>query len=173
MRKKLLFALATALIATLIVATPAFAWTSVYGQCIDDATLEGWAYGGTVTVYDNLGATLGSGPLVTDPPGPAADVGKFDVPLVAPTPGATTLYIVITYNSGPEGAPGTYIETIPIIPAGAYNVGYVPTDSGPNAVTLADVSTQSPNQWLLAALAAVALVGVGGAVLLFRRRRIA
>jgi LPXTG-motif cell wall-anchored protein len=40
-------------------------------------------------------------------------------------------------------------------------------------VTLADVSTQSPNQWLLAALAAVALVGVGGAVLLFRRRRIA
>jgi hypothetical protein len=170
MRKKLLFALATALIATLIVATPAFAWTSVYGKCIDDATLEGWAYGGTVTVYDNLGATLGSGSLDTT----AGNEGEFDVgPLAAPTAGATTLYIVITYNSGPEGTPGTYIETIPIIPAGAYNVGYVPTDSGPNAVTLADVSTQSPNQWLLAALAAVALVGVGGAVLLFRRRRVA
>ncbi|MFN2270448.1 MAG: hypothetical protein ACK2US_06405 [Anaerolineae bacterium] len=167
MRKKLLFALATALIATLIVAAPAFAWTSVYGQCIDSATLQGWAYGGTVTVYGDVTA----GPIAS---GSLAGDGTFNISLPPEPLPDNTLYIVIIYNAGPLGAPGTFIETIPDIPTGTgYNLGYIKTDTGPNAVTLADASAQSPSQWLLAALAAVALVGVGGAVLLFRRRRVA
>jgi hypothetical protein len=167
MRKKLLFALVIALLTTLIVAAPAFAWTSVYGQCIDSATLQGWAYGGTVTIYGDVSVgAIASGPLAGD--------GTFNIPLPPEPLPDNTLYIVITYTAGPQGAPGTYIETIPDIPTGTgYNLGYVHTDTGPNAVTLADVNAQSPSQWFLAALAAVALVGVGGAVLLFRRRRVA
>lgn len=168
MKKKLLFALVIALLATLIVAAPAFAWTSVYGQCIDSDTLQGWAYGGTVTVYGDVTGAL---PGAT---GPLAGDGTFNIPLPPEPLPDNTLYIVITYGAGPQGTPGTYIRTIPDIPTGAgYNLGYIKTETGPNAVTLAGASAQSPGQWLLAALAAVALVGVGGAVLLLRRRRIA
>lgn len=169
MRKKLLFALATALIATLIVATPAFAWTGVSGVCIDDLTLQGWASGGVVEVYGSSSGLIASGPLSMA----AGHEGEFNVTWT-PETADTTLYIVIKYNTGPQGTPGTYIEDIPNIPgAGNYYMGYIKTDSGPNAVTLADVNAQSPSQWLLAALAAVALVGVGTAVLLFRKRQVA
>ncbi len=166
MRKKLLFALATALVATLIVAAPAFAWTSVYGQCIDSGTLQGWAYGGTVTVYGDVTAgAIASGSLAAD--------GMFSIALPPEPLADNTLYIVITYTSGPLGTPGTYIETIPDIPTGiGYNMGYVKTDTGPNAVTLVQANTKSPNVWL-PALAIVALVGVGGVILLLRRRRVA
>jgi hypothetical protein len=43
----------------------------------------------------------------------------------------------------------------------------------PTVVTLSDVTAESPNLWVGVALAALALVGVGGAALLLRRRRIA
>ena len=167
MKKKLLIALGIALLALLFFAIPAFAWTSVSGQCIDSDTLQGWAYGGTVTVYGNVSGSIGSNTLDGS--------GNFSVTLtIPPTDNNTTLWIVITYNTGPLGKPGTHIETIPFIPTGTgYWMGYVETGTGANAVTLAQADAESPSMWLPVALAVVALVCAGGVVLLLRRRRVA
>jgi hypothetical protein len=165
--KRILVIATTVLLAVLLFTVPVFAWTGVYGQCIDSSTLLGWTGGGTVTVYDNLGGTAGSGALDAS--------GNFNVTPLSVTGGATTLYIVIVYTAPPGGtAPGTYVETVPYIPTGiSYNMGYVYTGTGPNAVTLAGANTKSPNVWLPVALTVVALIGTGGIVLSLRRRRLA
>ncbi len=48
---------------------------------------------------------------------------------------------------------------------------YFSGSQDPTAITLANVTTESPRLWLPVALAAVALVVVGGALVLLRRRR--
>ena len=97
------------------------------------------------------------------------------LPPYPPPPPDSVYYVVIVYTAPPGGtAPGTYVEAVTFIPTGiGYNMGYVYTGTGPNAVTLAGANTKAPNVWLPVALAIVALVGVGGVVFLLRRRRVA
>jgi hypothetical protein len=180
MKKKLLIALVVVLLATLITATPTFAWySSVSGTVLDSTTAHSpWTHGGTVTVRDcSTWASLGTGPISTSD-------GTFSVGVSgAPTnpPGYLCVEIAFTC-SDPEcvSTPPTKWLIIQSLASdddeGDYSPppsGNIYTDSGPNVVTLAEADTGSPNAWLPVALGVVALVGAGGAVLLLRRRRVA
>jgi hypothetical protein len=185
MRKKLLFAFATALIATLIVATPAFAFNGIDFHVYDAVTLDPW---GTtagqsyrIFVWGSVQGQLLDTTVLTTPTDPVLDFTcayggacppGYATTLIQPNLGeVVTVYIIL---SGTVDDPSTIVSSFQQPP----NLG-VPfvisqnSGTGPNAVTLAGANAQSPSQWLLAALAAVALVGVGGAVLLLRRRQIA
>lgn len=185
MRKKLLFALVIALLATLIVAAPAFAFSSIRFQIYDSVTLQPW---GTspgqsyrIYVYGSTSGTLLDTTVLTTPTDPvlnfscaygAACPPGYGTTLGTPVPGETvTVYIIL---SGTVDNPSTVIKSYqqPPIDLGVYTINES-SGSGPNVVTLAGANAQSPSQWLLAALIVVALVGVGGGVLLLRRRRIA
>ena len=185
MRKKFLFALATALIATLIVAAPAFAFSAIRFQIYDSVTLQPWGTspGQSYRIYvygSTSGPLLDTGTLTTptDPVlnftcayGAACPPGSGTTLGTPVAPETVTVYIIL---SGTVDDPSTVIKSYqqPPINLGTYTINES-SGSGPNAVTLAGAEAQSPSQWLLAALAAVALVGVGGTVLLLRRRRIA
>jgi hypothetical protein len=173
MKKKLSFALTIALIATLVIATPAFAaYDTVTGTLLDSMTQSPWTHGATITVHDcGNWSTLGTTSTIDAN-------GTFTVTsLSAPTdpPGYLCIEIVFNDPPGPNPAPDTKWDVTQSGSgqSGTYNIGNIYTDTGPNAVTLADTSAGSPNVWLPVALAAVAVVAVGGAVLLLRRRRVA
>jgi hypothetical protein len=177
MKKKLLFALTAVLLAMLFIATPALAWcNAVTGEVHDSKTDTLWAYGGTVNVWDcahfrEAGTSLSGGAV-------AFSGGTFNIPVsAAPDDPPGYLCIDITFGSGSEGTPPDTVEIIQSTGATGGSCALpetIYTDTGPNAVTLADTtSTESPNVWLPVALAAVALVGAGGVVLLLRRRRVA
>ena len=185
MRKKLLFAMVVALLATLIIATPAFAFSAIRFQIYDSVTLQPW---GTspgqsyrIYVYGSTSTTLLDTGVLTTPADPvlnftcaygAACPPGYGTTLGTPVAGETvTVYIIL---SGTVDDPSTVIKSYqqPPINLGTYTINE-PSGSGPNAVTLAGANAQSPSQWLLAALTAVALVGVGGVVLLLPRRRVA
>ena len=185
MRKKLLFALVIALLTTLIVATPAFAFNAIRFQIYDSVTLQPWgtSAGQSYRIYvygSSSGPLLDTGVLTT-PTAPvlnftcaygAACPPGYGTTLGTPSaPETVTVYIILT---GTVDDPSTVIKSYqqPPINLGTYTINES-SGSGPNAVTLAGAKAQSPSQWLLAALAAVAPVGVGGTALLLRRRRIA
>jgi len=171
MKKKLSFALAAALLATLVIATPALAYCDpVTGTVLNSKTSAPWAHGGTVTVWDC--SAIGGTPLS------ALNVpfanGSFSVP-VSGTPSSGYLCIEIKIHDSGGSTLVTKWDVIPSSGAGTATcpLGNIYTDTGPNVVTLADTSAGAPNAWLPVALAAVAVVAVGGAVLLLRRRRVA
>jgi hypothetical protein len=174
MKKKLSFALVAALLATLVIATPALAYCDpVTGTVLDSKTSAPWAYGGTVTVWDcsDIDGTPLGGPQ-------AFANGSFSVPVSgAPAfpPGYLCIEIEFTDPGTGYGPPDTKWEVIPSTGAGSATcpLGNIYTDTGPNIVTLAEAEAGSSNVWLPVALAAVALVGAGGVVLLLRRRRVA
>ena len=180
MRKKLLFALVTALLATLIVATPAFAFSGIQFTVYDAVTLQPWAQSYQIYVWgsDSGGRTLMNTGVIAAPPplNYTCAYGGACAGTTLGTPVAGETVIVYIVLMGSVGNPSTIIKSYQQPPPGINLGTYVINENsgtGPNAVTLTGANAESPSQWLLAALAAVALVGVGGAVLLFRRRRVA
>ena len=189
MKKKLLFVLTIALLATLTIATPAFAFSGIEFHVYDAVTLDPWgdSDGQSYRIYiwgSSSGELLDSGPFTT---GPGTDPESLDFicsyggacppsttgadTLGTPSTGETvTIYIILT---GTTGNPSTIIKTYqqPPVDLGDYVISEN-SGTGPNAITLAGANIESPNVWL-PALAVVALVGVGGIVLLLRRRRVA
>lgn len=187
MKKKLLFALIIALLAILIVTAPVFAFNGIQFNIYDAVTLQPWGTtpGQTYRIYvygSTSAQLLDTGVLSPPPPGdpvlnftcsfggacPPGAATLLGMPSVGET---VTVYIILT---GATSNPSTIIRTYQQPP----NLG-VPfvisqnTGSGPNVVTMAGANAQSPAWWLPVTLAVVALVGVGGVVLLLRRRRIA
>lgn len=186
MRKKLLFALVIALLATLIVAAPAFAFSSIRFQVYDSVTLQPWGTSAgqsyRIYVYGSVSGPLLDTGVLTTPADPvlnftcaygAACPAGYPSTLLTPAPLETvTVYIILT---GTVDDPSTIIETYqqppPGVNLGTYTINE-PSGSGPNAVTLAGANTKAPNMWLPVALAVVVLIGVSAALLL-RRRRVA
>jgi hypothetical protein len=194
MKRKLSVALGLAVIASLAVATPALAYTGISGTVIDSKTLQPWTHGGDVWIVNNTTGSIvatcavdSSGHITDGGAGNNNGVCEYGEDylgvgsLVTPAAG-NQLEVVIDFScttsgacsGGSQGTPGfssnPYTESpIPLL----RNLGYIKTGTGPNAIVLADVTAQSSNLWLAVALAAVALMGAGGAVLLLRRRRTA
>jgi hypothetical protein len=199
MKRKLLVALGLAVVVSLAVAAPALAYSGVSGIVINSLDLQPWTYGGEVWIVNNttgdieatcrLNTTTGA---IEDGSGGSCDYGDSTLTGVSVNADATApasgdqMEVVIDFGcsvdgaatcpsgSPPSGTPGfsstPYTESaIPFV----RNLGYIKTGTGPNAIVLADVTTQSSNVWLPAALAVVALIGAGGVVLLLRRRRVA
>jgi outer membrane protein assembly factor BamB len=187
MRKKLLLILAIVLFGVLAVAIPVFAYNAVTGRVIDSATLQPWTHGGQVFILnESTGAMISTCDLQLTGVFTCTygddDVG-IGTGVVSPTTGNTVRIIIDyscpvpggnctgPYNPSPPGnTEHTYTELAFL--EGPADVGSLKTGTGPNVVTLTDANAESPNVWLPAMLAAVALVGVGGATLLLRRRRL-
>jgi hypothetical protein len=218
MKKKLLFALAAALLTTLAVAVPVLAYTGVRGTVRDSGTLQPWTHGGEVFVLNGSGQIVATGYLDAngvirdDSSATSIAYGRDGLDAILGTSdpcGGTNgdgvcgsaaggnMLIIIDFechetNGGspgacPDGSGGTLpIASVDIPGLMQINYSEVPifnylyypgnnlqTGTGPNVVTLAGANTASSSIWPLVVLAVVALVGVGGAVLLLRRRRIA
>jgi hypothetical protein len=191
MRKKLLFALTIALLATLVIAVPTLAFSSIEFNVYDAVTLQPWgtSTGQSYRIYiwgSSSGKLLDTGTLTTGSPSnppslhftcdyngycpPSSPTFTSTTYFTAPVTSETVnIYIILT---GTTGNPSTIIRSYqqPPIDLGTYVISQN-SGTGPNVITLAGAKTESPNTWLPAALAAVALVGVGGVML--RRRRIA
>ena len=186
MKKKLLFALAIALIATLVIAIPVLAFSGISFLVYDAVTLDPWgdSAGQSYRIYvwgSSSGELLDTGIITTDGDGdpPSLDfVCSYDSNcppsatsyLTAPVTGETvTVYIIL---DGTVDDPSTIIKSYqqPPVDLGNYVISEN-SGSGPNAVTLKEANAQPPDRWLLVALAAGALVAVGGGLLLLRRRQ--
>jgi hypothetical protein len=194
MKKKLLFALAIALVATLIVATPTFAFSGIEFHVYDAVTLQPWgstdgqsyriyiygnSSGGRVLLDTTMLTTDGdASPLNLNftcayggecPPDP--EPGVTNPTLLTPNIGETVyIFIILT---GTSGNPSTI--TREYVHPGNLGVSYVISQNsgtGPTAITLLGTSAQSPTQWTVAA-AILGVAAVGSAALLLRRRRAA
>lgn len=202
MKKKLLFALTLALLTTLVVTAPAFAYTGVTGTVVDGYG-NPWTHGGDVIIYNTTASNIAAACSVQPGPGPGtgqfncvygADTipGGIGAPIGPPPANGDQMTIIIDLdcsfsNNNPPPGDGTctggsatgkmvmmdYEEAFVGLLFIPFDAGYINTETGPNAVTLAGTSAESPNVWLPAVLGVVALVGAGGVALLLRRRRVA
>jgi outer membrane protein assembly factor BamB len=187
MKKRLLIVLAITLFGVLAVAIPVLAYDSVTGRVIDSATLQPWTHGGQVFVLNQTtGGIVSTCDLeltgVFTCTYGVDDVGVGGAPDDPATGNSIRIIIdyscpvaggncVGPYNPSPPGnTEHTYTELAFL--TGAADVGSLKTGTGPNVVTLTDAEAQSPAAWL-PALAAIALVGVGGVAALRRRRQLA
>jgi hypothetical protein len=163
--KKVSLVLAVLLL-SLAVVSPALAYSGVTGTCIDNVTLAGWQHGGNVEVVGLLSNEVyGTGLLAPD--------GTFSIPLTTPNPDPGDVFLVITinYNIGPNGQPpqGQVIRTN-VAGTATLDLGAIWVGTGPNAITLTDVSASGPSPWLPVGLAAAALVFAGIALVIHRKR---
>jgi hypothetical protein len=187
MKKELLLVTALAAGFLLAFATVAFAaHTGVMGKLWDNADpATTWEYGAQIVAAECNAAGDMSGEYYGCDNADVTGTFSFtwgtencaDVSGGMDTPGSgdyVCLYIM--WGDGPAGTPSdTQTDPKPYIQFVTRHMdfGNIQSGTGANAVTLTDVAAQSPGQWVLITLAIVALVGVGGVVLLLRRRRIA
>ena len=131
MRRFLVLALAAAV---LFIAVPAaFAYDSVTG-CVTDTNGDPWTHGGSITCT-RLGITVGSGSLGAD--------GCFQV-FIGNGPQTTCTF---DFNPGPAGDPPNQTCTVPTNnsnPPEPYTQCNPNTNSGPNAVTMAQWPAAAP-----------------------------
>lgn len=165
---KKLVVILVALMFSLVLATPVFAYGQVTGTCIDNVTLQGWQHGGSVEVigwpsYETYGADF----LASD--------GSFSIPLSdpdpVPDPADAFLIITINYFPGPNGQPpqGQVIR-LNVAGSATLDLGGIMTGAGPTAITLTDVSASAANPWLPVGLTAVALAFAAVALVIHRKR---
>lgn len=177
MKKKLLafVALSCFLVAGMLFATPAAAFSGVQGRAFD-GNGQPWTHGGQVFVFNNTtGQLVASGNLDTVAP----NAGRFDFPYTQTTNGGNgiapsqgdEMSIFIVYNDGGVGTPGLsqrdYTE-LAFIP-GRYSAGNFDTGTGPTAVTLSGFDAHAGFNANYA-LAALFLVLGGASVFALRRR---
>jgi hypothetical protein len=169
MKRKLLIVSAILLATLLFVPMYALAYyDNVTGALYDVKTQQPWEHGAEVEVWHCYSLAT----IATDTLGTGEYTFSIDISGISAD---TPLCIEVDFLAGPDGDPGKEAKgPYPDrsddggdLDTGAYFAG-----SGPNAVTLTDANAGSPSVWLPVALAACLLVGVGGALLL-RRRRVA
>jgi hypothetical protein len=187
MKRKLLFALTVTGLVLIFAAPVIAANTGITGKAVDGYG-GGWQHGGTVYIIRNCSyLTLPNGKIIitggtqdgTAPLSTAAGTeGDFSYTFSASIADPVCIYVEFNKAPGspyPAPAPaqaGPYYTQLPWV-SGVLSVGNIGTGTGPTAVTLAGVAAEPPNSWGSVMLAVVALVGVGSAVLLLRRRRTA
>ncbi len=170
-----LIALSCFLVAGMLFASPAAAFSGVQGRAFD-GNGQPWTHGGQVYVFNNTTAELvASGDLNMVAP----NAGRFDFPYsqttyggngIAPAQG-NLMSIYIVYNDGGVGTPGLsqrdYTELVFI--TGRYSAGNFDTGTGPTAVTLSgfDANAGFNANYAIAAL----FLALGGASVFVLRRR--
>lgn len=166
MKKGMFVLVALVMLLTAVAVTPAQAFTGVSGTVVDNNN-DPWTYGGTVTLYGEVGGVyqeVGSGNINTA-------TGVFDVAYTSDPDDFTEVLVLVEFNAGPGGQPGTTQLTFTEVPStNRYNAGKISTNTGPTAITLQGVNaaeTGSP-----ALLAGVALLLLAGSSLLVLRRRV-
>jgi hypothetical protein len=178
MKKKLLLALSLALLASLVIATPTYAFSGIEFHVYDAVSLDPWGTtaGQSYRIYvwgSSSGALMDTGTLTT-PGDPVLDFtcsyggACAGTTLGTPSTGETVIvYIILT---GTTGNPSTVIREYqqPPVDLGNYVIS-ANSGTGPTAVTLSGTSAQAPSQWMLAALIAL---GVVVTPFVLRRRRI-
>lgn len=178
MKKKLLtlVALSCFLVAGMVFASPAAAWTGVTGQAFD-AYGQGWTHGGDVYILNNAtgdiegtGSLDGTGAFNIAYGDDGLTCGCVDLDATLP-PGGTSMSVFIIYNNGGVGTPGTgqadYTEAP--IPT-RFNI-QVNTGTGPTAVTLSGINTEAGFNANYA-IAALFLVLGGASAFALRRRSV-
>lgn len=166
MKKFTFILVAVMMLLTAVAVTPAQAFSGVRGRVVDG---EGnpWTYGGTVTIYGDVGGSyqpVGTGTLNTTS-------GVFNIGYTSAPDLFTTVYILIEYNAGPGGEPGTtQIEFTELSSNNPYNAGDIDTGTGPTAITLQGINAAATGA--PAVLAGVTLMLLAGATVLVLRRRV-
>lgn len=153
------------LIAGMMVAKPAAAWTAINGT-VYAATGVPWTLGGTVEVFDNAFVSCGTSAI--------SGSGTYSVPIpgvsaCTPTNGQP-LYVVLQTNSGPGGTPSTQFVQLTQFPIGAPFIQNFNTGTAPTAVTLSGITAPAATTslpYLFAGL--VTLLGAASYVALRRR----
>ena len=144
----------------------ASAWyTEVGGVVRDSKTQSPWTYGATVNVWDcsaiDVGAPLGTGTLARD--------STFAVTFTESTANRF-LCVEFNFGTGPNGTPADRWEVINDNgPNGMFDLGIVYTDTGPTAVTLADISTTESSTNLPITAATFIILGSVSFITLRRR----
>ena len=169
MKKKLLVVLALVLGLSLMFATLALAhYSSVIGELRDTKTQALWQWGGTVNVFNCFtGVSLGTQVL---PPGSSS----FNIP-IAPPIGYVPICIEVDFatcsgcpdpGNAAKGIYPSFDSTSGTLDTGPYFAG-----TGPNAVTLTNITARSANTWLPVGLVAGLSVLALGALFALRKRR--
>jgi len=169
MKKKLLVVLALVLGLSLMFATLALAhYSNVIGELRDIKTQALWQWGGTVNVFNCFtGGTLGTQVL---PPG----FSSFNISITPPA-GYAPICIEVDFatctscpdpGNAAKGIYPSFDSTSGILDTGPYFTG-----TGPNAVTLTNITARSANTWLPVGLVAGLSVLALGALFVLRKRR--
>jgi hypothetical protein len=135
-------------------------YATVSGELRNSATNGLWEWGASIEVFNcNTLATINTATVPISTTAFSIDVSSVST--------ATPLCIEVTFAPGPEGTPGNAAKgPYPdrSSNSGNLNTGVYFTGTGPNAVTVSDLtaaaSTQSDNMWLLVPAAAIALASV-------------
>jgi len=154
------------LLSLAITAAPVAAYNGVTGQAVD-ANGDGWTHGGTVTIYEAGNSTpVGTGSLSGN--------GSFTIdydPGNLPT-SFSEMYILINYNAGSGGDPGSEQISYAEFPEDDYyHAGYIETGTSPTAVTLQGISATGTSSLPLLVAAGLMLLAVASFVF-FRRSRV-
>jgi hypothetical protein len=171
MKRKLLIVSAILLATLLFIPVSALAhYDTISGELYDVKTQQPWQWGAEVEVWNCFSMVT----IATKTVGPTTHTFSIDISSVTAD---TPLCVEVDFNPGSYGGSGPGNEAKGPYADRSSNSGNLDTGvylagCGPTAVTLADANAGSPNVWLPVALAASLLVGVGGALLL-RRRRVA
>jgi len=154
------------LLSLAITAAPVAAYNGVTGQAVD-ANGDGWTHSGTVTIYEagnstpvGTGSLSGNGSFTID-----YDPGNLPVNF-------SEMYILINYNAGSGGDPGSEQISFTEFPEDDYyNAGYIETGTGPTAVTLQGISATGTSGLPLVVAAGLMLLAVASFVF-FRRSHV-
>lgn len=170
--KKITVALTIALVALLLLATMTLAYYSnVIGELRNSKDNALWTHGADVEVFNCSSMTT----IATQTVGSS---GTFDID-ISSISSDTPLCIEVTFHAGPAGTPGnaakgTFVDransgTPPADPT--LNTGVYLTGTGPNAVTLTNITARSANTWLPVGLVVGFSVLALGALFVLRKRR--
>ena len=172
--KRLVAVLGLVLAALFVVVGPVAAvYNSISGTVVD-ANGNPWTHGGNVYLYRTsdsaliatcvLGTASGFEGKIVDGSNGTCDYGDDALNLFgspASTVAGDEITVYISIASGPEGSPAEYTETTTeppdFIQEKTWQLGYISTGTGPNAVTLAGLGGQS---WPLLALVLPLAAGV-------------
>lgn len=161
--KKLIRASILVLLVSLVLAVPVLAYTEVTGQVLDGETSSPWLYGGTVKIYKE------------DAPRTDITVGTCSISTVDGTftctytqqVALTEIRVYVDPAAGSGGDPGP-ISSFFLddgVNGTSTGIGYVYTNTGPNAVSLS-----SMNGFSALALALVLPLAVLGGVVYTKRK---
>ena len=169
--KKITVALTIALVALLLLATMALAYySSVTGELRDYKTAGLWQYGGTVAIINCSDGTVITSQVLAD------GVSSFNIALSDPV-GFQLMCVQVTFRLPDDSNGQTVVEIYPNIGSGiggsdegSLDAGVFWSDTGPNAVTLTNITARSANTWLPVGLVAGLSVLAMGALFTLRKR---
>ena len=165
-RKEITLALVIALAALLLLATMTLAYySSVTGELRNSKDNALWTHGADVEVFNCNTLTT----IATQTVGSS---GTFNID-ISSVSSKTPLCIEVTFHAGPDGTPGnaakgTFADRS--TSSGTLDTGVYFTGTGPNAVTLTNITARSANTWLPVGLVVGLSVLALGALFVLRKR---